>query len=266
MSIFDTLFSKPQPAPTAPDVSARPAMTEHRGQVLNANMIIWRVHQYIVDTSISKIIYDKYYTTETEYQARSLANSLNSQQLAGSCINRCDYWGEYGGQTFQAALAQVRERISQDYAAQFERLTQKQSDAKVKAMDLLNKKYYELKQDYINLKADYDKREEDYKNREAQLKAALQRQIDSLREQETTAPPDLDAIRQQVREDEIAKAALVVQERIRIIVRDVIECLANPAGNDRKAARLRHNSDFAGLKGTTQQKLVQYYLYQLLDI
>ena len=266
MGLFD-YFAKPQPAPTAPDVMDKPPMTDYHGKIINADSILWRVHQYIIDTSISKIIYDKYYQCDSEYQARSLANNLNSQSLAGACVNRCDWWGEYSGQTFQAALAQIRDKIASDYAGQFERLAQKQSDSKVKAMDSLNKKYYDLKQDYINLKADYDKREEDYKSREAQLKAALQRQIDDLRQQEQepsapSAPPiDVEAIQAEA----IDKARLIVKERTRIIINDVIHVLTQPEKNEYRASRLIHDADFVRLKGDTATKLVKYYLYKLIE-
>ena len=271
MGLFDNLFSRPQPAQVAPSVMDKPSMTDHRGQVLNANMIIWRVHQYIVDTSISKIIYDKYYQCDSEYQARSLANSLNSQSLAGTCVNRCDFWGEYAGQDFQTALAQIRERIKQDYQSQFDKLASKASNDRTRELDTLYKKYLALKQDYAALRQDYDKREQEHKAEYERLKQGYQRQIDSLREQEQEppapqpAPPDLDAIREEIRQEEIYKAILIVRERAKIAIDNVIHVLTQPDKNQYRAQRLAQDSDFVQLKGDTATRLVKYYLYKLID-
>ena len=273
MGLFDNLFSRPAPQKVAPSVMDKPPMTEHRGQVLNAAAIIWTVHQYIIDTSISKIIYDKYYTTETEYQARSLANSLNSQQLAGSCINRCDWWGEYAGQDFQTALQQARERISQDYQSQFDKLASKATNDRTKILDSLQAKYLALKRDYHNLQQDYDKKDQEYKDSYERLKAGYQRQVDAMRQQEQeptapqeTAPPiDLDTIREEIRQEEIAKTILIVRERARIAIDNVIHVLTQPDKNQYRAQRLAQDSDFVRLKGDLMTRLVKYYLYKLID-
>ena len=237
MGLFDNLFSRPQ-VQAAPSVDSKPAMTDYHGQVINANVVLWQVHQYIIDTSISKIIYDKYYQCDSEYQARSLANSLNSQSLAGTCVNRCDWWGEYAGQDFQTALQQARERISQDYQSQFDKLASKASNDRTRILDSLQAKYLALKQDYHNLQQDYDRKEQEHKAEYERLKAGYQRQIDSLREQETTtAPPDLDAIRQQV-EAELKEQFI---DRVETAVKQVIDVLTDSEHNELRAQRLKHD-------------------------
>jgi hypothetical protein len=241
MSIFD-IFKPPQPERIAPHVTERPAMTEHKGKIINSACICWTVHQYILDTISNRLIYEKYHKCETEAAARALCNSLKCQHLPGGHVNLVDYWGEYSEASYQAGLTEAREKASQDFNRQLELLRAK----KVEDLDKVQARYLQVKEERDNLRR--------------QLEAILVEQAtNSQQEPEPVALPAVDV--EQIREEIRAE----FEERVKEAITNVVSVLIEPDKNSLRAQRLAHDSLFCQWQGTTEQKLIQHYLYKIID-
>lgn len=265
MGFFSSMFTQPQQV--APRVTERPPMTSYAGRVINADKLTWCVHQYLIDTAVSAIVYDKYYRCDSEYQARSLAQSLQNQRLAGSCVNRTDWWGEYAEESYQQALDKIKSRLADDYKQSLSLAVSKSSDSKSKALDSINKRYLSLKEEHRNLQREYDKLMQEHEHQTEQDDAEDVEQI-SEEEQRELLEQIKSALREEItaemREQMMSEMRIALEERIRITRDSIVQVLSQPERNAHRAQRLSQDADFIKLRGSVEEKLVKYYINQLL--
>lgn len=243
MGFFDQFKPQP-PQKVAPHVTERPPMTEYNGKIINAAAVVWTVHQYILDTVSSRLVYDKYHKCETEAAAKALCNSLKCQHLPGGHKNLCDYWGEFAEKTFQEGLQEARDKAREDFQHQLAILRQK----KISELDAVQKRFYSLKQDYEQAKSQLDKMQEEHKQEIDSIMQSMQEEID----RQTAEHVNAANARWHKKAIDAGRAVLAV--------------LAEPEKNRGRCRRLAaKDKQFAQLQGPDEYKLIAYHLAKLLQ-